>query len=363
MVVIKTRKRGDARIQSEEVAEDQVESPKRRREGKKAQTEDTNGSRVTRKSTRKMEVETKAELISEMQEDEESAEDELPPKRTRPPSPAKPPKAQPAPLPVDVKSPKTKPSPLSTPSISREHTPASRGNSMRPGRTHSVRQHAPAARPTFSARIDEDDELPPTDQEELDKIKLPEFSIPSGFKFGPAASAPATTEPTQAPAPVTSTEPPSLFSRLGPPPTVQPPSTLPPPSTSVAPASAPISPFSFKSPAAAAPIAPASTAPEPSSAVESRTVLTTATIEAGPQPSASRLALPAPPSASISPPSELPPTPDVKEGAAAPDQPAPATSAVTSEPAKEAEAVAASAAPASTASAGFSFFKVRRLWV
>ncbi|KAM0786999.1 hypothetical protein ACM66B_006268 [Microbotryomycetes sp. NB124-2] len=75
----------------------------------------------------------------------------------------------------------------------------SQRSSMRPGKSHSSRQHQSSSR-VFSAR---EEDLPPVDESDLGKIKLPAISFPANFSFGtPAASAVKPVVPLAVPVPV-----------------------------------------------------------------------------------------------------------------------------------------------------------------
>ncbi|KAM0750186.1 hypothetical protein T439DRAFT_380910 [Meredithblackwellia eburnea MCA 4105] len=181
-----------------------------------------------------------------------------PSKRTKSVSP-------PPPAPVEIPAP---------PPVPRVPDSRSTGSSLRPGRSHSSRQHQSSSK-VFSAR---EEDLPPVDEGELDKIKMPMF--PAGFSFGgTSASAPLaipSSTPLAPPKPLAVPAPPSLtlfggaekkndpvvekpagdlFSRLGPSPSATP----------AAPAS---TPFSFAPSTSSASAAPKSIfgAPPPSSA-------------------------------------------------------------------------------------------------
>ncbi|GAA5984820.1 hypothetical protein JCM11641_002749 [Rhodosporidiobolus odoratus] len=90
------------------------------------------------------------------------------------------------------------PAPSSFPAASTTSTGRS---SLRPGKSHSSRQHQASSK-VFSAR---EEDLPPVDEEALKAG--PAFAIPSGFSFGaPATTAPATAQRDEGS---------SLLSRLG----------------------------------------------------------------------------------------------------------------------------------------------------
>ncbi|BGP05132.1 Vacuolar protein sorting-associated protein 11 [Rhodotorula toruloides] len=80
-------------------------------------------------------------------------------------------------------------------------------SSLRPGKSHTSRQHASSSR-VFSAK---EEDLPPIDDEALAKIQMPAFKIPAGFSFG-APAAPVTEKKDEA-VPAASSS--SLLSRLG----------------------------------------------------------------------------------------------------------------------------------------------------
>jgi hypothetical protein len=354
IVIIKRRKRREEKAMSVDLpADEEVETPKKGRSRKvKEPAEVTNGDRVTRMRTRKMATTTDARK----QEDREDEEPEPPPKRTRPQlaAPEKASKLDLTPVPFPTKSPKAKAAPLQASTVVREPAPSTRGTSMRPGRTHSSRQHAAAARPTFSARIDEEDELPPIDNEELNKIKLPEFSIPTGFKFAATSVESTAVVAPAVEAASTPAETPSLLSRLGP---EAVPSTSATPKVSAPVFSTAAPTLSFTAPSAT----PFSFAPKPSTSVASSTVeVSTTPVDVAEKPAANQFALPGPPSAStfFQPKALPPPTPGTEEGRTSAEETAPATTVTASEAVATTTSVAP---PAPTTSAGFSFLKVSRL--
>ncbi|BGP22003.1 vacuolar membrane protein [Rhodotorula toruloides] len=80
-------------------------------------------------------------------------------------------------------------------------------SSLRPGKSHTSRQHASSSR-VFSAK---EEDLPRIDDEALAKIQMPAFKIPAGFSFGASAAASTEKQDEVAPAALSS----SLLSRLG----------------------------------------------------------------------------------------------------------------------------------------------------
>jgi hypothetical protein len=198
-------------------------------------------------------------------------------KSTRTTRPASPPPALPSP----PRLPAALPTPLELPLV------GVAASSSRPGRSHSSRKHVPSSK-VFSAR---EEDLPPLDEGELEKIKLPPLVFKmgaNGFGFGAGvglsaagtasgsltATALALDKPATAPTllsrlavPSTLAAPPSTFSFAAPSP------TLPVPAISFAPTPAPASvvvtpavpasspaPADFFSKPSVAPLPPAPTA-------------------------------------------------------------------------------------------------------
>lgn len=198
-------------------------------------------------STRKSKGKGRARLDTEEEEDSRSTRDQdmesLPSRSTRQSkSPAPPPPAAEA----------LSPPPLPAPAPKATAAPSS----LRPGRAHNSRAHTTSAK-VFSAR---EEDLPPVDEGELGKIKLPPMVFPANFSFGPAA----TTTAKKVEVETSKVESNGLMSRLGPAP-------------SAAPAPAPA--FSFASPPAPATTAPApfSFAPTPVTAPASKPTAPTLT--------------------------------------------------------------------------------------
>lgn len=165
-------------------------------------------------------------------------------KSTRTTRPVSPPPALPSP----PRLPTALPTPLELPLV------GAAASSSRPGRSHSSRKHVPSSK-VFSAR---EEDLPPLDEGELEKIKLPPLVFKmgaSGFGFGAgvglsaagaaSGSYAATTLALDKPATV-----PTLLSRLAVP------STL----------AAPPSTFSFASPSTSLSVPPIASAPTPAAA-------------------------------------------------------------------------------------------------
>ncbi|KDE03580.1 hypothetical protein MVLG_05965 [Microbotryum lychnidis-dioicae p1A1 Lamole] len=180
----------------------------------KAAAASTTPARVTRRSARK------AASEESMQADDVPMSPPPAASRRRAvksPSPVK--EASPSPPPPEPTPVESAPA-LSYKPITEAERAANTSSSLRPGRSHTSRTHTASSK-IFSAR---EEDLPPVDENELGKIKLPEMKFPANFSFGPiggAASSTAstsTTKATPAPAPVsapaTSTN--SLFGRLAP---------------------------------------------------------------------------------------------------------------------------------------------------
>ncbi|GAA95694.1 uncharacterized protein L969DRAFT_92819 [Mixia osmundae IAM 14324] len=74
-------------------------------------------------------------------------------------------------------------------------------DSLRPGRTHSSRTHASAALSRFSAR---EEDLPPAEAEDLEKIKLPPMTFPQSFAFSTTPSVPVASKSSSQDQPVES---------------------------------------------------------------------------------------------------------------------------------------------------------------
>lgn len=123
-----------------------------------------------------------------------------PPPRFEPPAPPSPP-APAEPKVAPVAHTESAPAPVQQPKAA--------ASSLRPGRSHSTRTHVTSSK-VFSAR---EEDLPPVDEGELNKIKMPLF--PANFSFETAPAPP----PTQPPAKVAplAAAPSDLFSRMGPP--------------------------------------------------------------------------------------------------------------------------------------------------
>ena len=183
-------------------------------------------------STRKAKGKGRAKRATEEEEDGRSARDldmASPPsrstRRSKSPAPPLPAAKAVSPPPLPVVPPKA------APALS----------SLRPGRSHNSRAHTTSAK-VFSAR---EEDLPPVDESELGKIKLPPMVFPANFSFGPAA----TTVAKKVELAPSKEESNSLTSRLGP----------------AAPTPAPA--FSFDAPSAPAATTPsfsfASSAPTP----------------------------------------------------------------------------------------------------
>ncbi|GJN87750.1 hypothetical protein Rhopal_000705-T1 [Rhodotorula paludigena] len=117
-------------------------------------------------------------------------------------------------------------------------------SSLRPGKSHSSRQHASSSR-VFSAK---EEDLPPLNEEELSKIQMPAIKFPANFSFGATPAASSATEKKDNKK--TDSSAPSLLSRLG------------APASTAASAEASKPAFSFGAPAA--PSAPAKSASTPS---------------------------------------------------------------------------------------------------
>ncbi|GAA5978920.1 hypothetical protein JCM5350_004177 [Sporobolomyces pararoseus] len=73
------------------------------------------------------------------------------------------------------------------PAISSNSSSSSQRSSLRPGKSHSSRQHTASSK-VFSAR---EEDLPPIDDDALSKIQMPAMKFPTGFSFGAPSSAPA----------------------------------------------------------------------------------------------------------------------------------------------------------------------------
>ncbi|KAK4049652.1 hypothetical protein OIV83_003927 [Microbotryomycetes sp. JL201] len=110
----------------------------------------------------------------------------------------------PAPLPTRERSPSPLPARERSPSPSPPEPAAAKPaqapqrSSMRPGKSHSSRQHQSSSR-VFSAR---EEDLPPVDDADLGKIKLPAISFPANFSFGAAPAKPVVPVPVPVPVPV-----------------------------------------------------------------------------------------------------------------------------------------------------------------
>ncbi|GAA5949232.1 hypothetical protein JCM21900_000869 [Sporobolomyces salmonicolor] len=129
-------------------------------------------------------------------------------------------------------------------------TSSARSSSLRPGKSHTSRQHTASSK-VFSAR---EEDLPPIDEDALAKIQMPAMKFPEGFSFGamPAAAPAKKEEPKKDDEKKAEEkkEPTSLLGRLG----------SVPSATAAAPASDKLT-FSFGSLAAPAAL---TSAPKPS---------------------------------------------------------------------------------------------------
>ncbi|GAA5830475.1 hypothetical protein JCM11251_002482 [Rhodosporidiobolus azoricus] len=180
----------------------------------------------------------KGKSAAPVEEDEEQDAPMSPPakKTAKSPSPAPPaPSATSTSIPPVPKI--TFPAPSSFPSTS---TPLPSGrSSLRPGKSHSSRQHQASSK-VFSAR---EEDLPPVDEEALGKMAMaPAFSIPAGFSFGAPAAKDGEKKKDEVPAAAAAASSSSLLSRLG----------APPPVTSTSTTESTKPAFSFGAPSAAA---------------------------------------------------------------------------------------------------------------
>lgn len=125
--------------------------------------------------------------------------------RSRSPAPPVPDVRSPPPVaststaPANVKSP---------PSEAQRPLPRQQTNSLRPGRTHTSRQHVKSST-TFAVDDDDDDEEP-ADYEALSKVTLPKIAFPAGFFGTPAAPAKASETPTASTSAPLASLPPAL---------------------------------------------------------------------------------------------------------------------------------------------------------
>ncbi|GAA5892301.1 hypothetical protein JCM8208_001505 [Rhodotorula glutinis] len=145
-----------------------------------------------RKSSRSARVDERDE---QEDQDEDDAEMTPAPKRSKAKSPARstaPKSPSPAP-PVPSRESSTAPgaapkisfpAPSSFPSTA--PSTASGRSSLRPGKSHSSRQHQSSSK-VFSAK---EEDLPPLDDDALSKIQMPAIKFPANFSFGAGAAAP-----------------------------------------------------------------------------------------------------------------------------------------------------------------------------
>lgn len=183
--------------------DDEEERPKRRTRSSTAASKGKNlepptprrstraSSRTAAKSPSPLPTPKKKSRAKRAQEDEDQTEDvekdrgSTRQKRPASKSPAPPSEATDR---VESRSPPAPPKIVfpPPPAASSNSSNSSQRSSLRPGKSHSSRQHTASSK-VFSAR---EEDLPPIDDDALSKIQMPAMKFPAGFSFGAATSAP-----------------------------------------------------------------------------------------------------------------------------------------------------------------------------
>ncbi|GAA5924413.1 uncharacterized protein JCM15063_005635 [Sporobolomyces koalae] len=189
-------------VMSQDYDDDADERPKRRTRSSTAASktkhlEPPTPRRSTRASTRntkspspqptpKSKAKSKSRRAQQEDEAKESETDMEPPAARRKTSKSKSP-APPAETPDTERSrsPPAAPKIVFPPAASSASSTTSGRSSMRPGKSHSSRQHTASSK-VFSAR---EEDLPPIDDEALSKIQMPAMKFPANFSFGATTAA------------------------------------------------------------------------------------------------------------------------------------------------------------------------------